>query len=169
MTRSAVAFVVGVLFAVGLGVSGMTHPSKILAFLDVTGHWDPSLAFVMGGGVLVNFIVFRFARRRGAPLFAASFTLSPRSTLDAPLILGAIIFGVGWGISGFCPGPALVSLAGGSPSVIAFVLAMVTSMLAYDAAERKRRWRRDVTTIGNPPAGVSVIDRRTARTDLTAR
>ena len=137
MMRPLVAFAVGVLFAVGLGISGMTHPSKVLAFLDLTGDWDPSLAFVMGGGVLVNFIVFRLALRRGAPLLAPSFSLSPTSPVDAPLILGAIIFGIGWGIGGFCPGPALVSLAGGATPVIAFVAAMVGAMLASDAVERR--------------------------------
>ena len=132
----------------------MTHPSKVLAFLDVTGDWDPSLAFVMGGGVLVNFIVFRLALRRGAPILAPSFSLSSKRTIDAPLILGATIFGAGWGIGGFCPGPAVVSLAGGAAPVIAFVAAMVGAMLAYDAAER-RGWNvpppfHDANFRGNP-------------------
>jgi uncharacterized protein len=137
--RPLVAFAVGVLFAVGLGIAGMTHPSKVLAFLDVTGDWDPSLAFVMGGGVLVNFVVFRLALRRGAPLLAPSFSLPAQTALDVPLLLGAAIFGVGWGIGGFCPGPALVSLAGGTAPVVAFVAAMVVSRLASDAAERYGR------------------------------
>jgi uncharacterized protein len=136
MMRPFVAFAAGVLFAIGLGISGMTHPSKVLAFLDVTGDWDPSLAFVMGGGVLVNLVVFRLALRRGAPLLAPSFSLPVKSALDPPLVLGATIFGVGWGIGGFCPGPALVSLAGGAMPVVAFVAAMVGSMLAGDAAQR---------------------------------
>ena len=134
--RIVVAFTVGVLFAVGLGVSGMTHPSKVLAFLDVTGDWDPSLALVMGGGVLVNFFVFRLALRRGAPILARSFSMPEKATVDAPLLLGAAIFGIGWGIGGFCPGPAIVSLASGATPVIAFVAAMLLSMLASDAAKR---------------------------------
>jgi hypothetical protein len=90
----------------------------------------------MGGGVLVNFMVFRRALRRGAPLLAPSFSLSSRTAVDTPLILGATLFGIGWGIGGFCPGPALVSLAGGATPVIAFVGAMVGSMLATDAIAR---------------------------------
>jgi len=141
--RIGVAFAVGVLFAVGLGVSGMTHPSKVLAFLDVAGDWDPSLAFVMGSGVLVNFVVFRRALKRGAPILARSFSMPVRAAVDAPLLLGAAIFGIGWGIGGFCPGPAIVSLAGGAAPVIAFVAAMVGAMLASDAATRfgRKGWR----------------------------
>ncbi len=105
MKRLAVAFASGVIFAIGLGISGMTHPSKVLAFLDFGGDWDPSLALVMGGGVLVNLVFFQLALRRGAPLMAASFSVPPQARLDAALVGGSALFGVGWGLGGFCPGP----------------------------------------------------------------
>jgi uncharacterized protein len=145
-----VAFATGVLFAVGLGVSGMTHPSKVLAFLDVTGNWDPSLAFVMGGGVLVNFIVFRLASRRVAPIFAPSFSLPSKTDVNASLVAGAAIFGVGWGIGGFCPAPAIVSLAGRSLPAIGFVAAMLAAMLVTDLAERYRRARPSLPAVARP-------------------
>ncbi|HEY8039511.1 MAG TPA: DUF6691 family protein [Polyangiaceae bacterium] len=139
MKRLVVAFVSGALFAVGLAVSGMTHPTKVIAFLDFAGDWDPSLAFVMGAGVLVNLVFFRLAARRGAPLFARSFALSPWTRIDAPLVVGAAVFGVGWGLGGFCPGPALVSVMGGAAPVIAFVVAMVAGMAAYDLIRGRSR------------------------------
>jgi len=148
--RSIVAFAVGVLFAVGLGVSGMTHPSKVLAFLDVTGNWDPSLAFVMAGGVLVNFTVFRRALRRGAPIVARSFAMPTKTEVNAPLIAGAAIFGIGWGIGGFCPGPAIVSLAGRSTPVVGFVAAMLGAMLATDLAARYGRRRPSLPAVARP-------------------
>ncbi len=150
--RPLVAFAVGVLFAIGLGISGMTHPSKVLAFLDVTGDWDPSLAFVMGGGVLVNSVVFRLALRRGTPIFARSFSLPVKARVDVPLVSGASIFGIGWGIGGFCPGPAVVSLAGGATPVVAFVAAMLGSMLATDAAERFGRSRPSSAGVASSPS-----------------
>jgi hypothetical protein len=135
----AVAYACGVLFAVGLGVSGMTHPSKVLAFLDFTGEWDPSLALVMGSGVLVNFVFFRMALHQRAPLLAPSFSLPTKTAIDASLVGGAAIFGVGWGLGGFCPGPAVVSVATGATPVVAFVMAMLVGMGAYDWVEWRRR------------------------------
>jgi uncharacterized membrane protein YedE/YeeE len=131
--RHVVAFASGLLFAVGLAVSGMAHPSKVLAFLDFAGDWDPSLALVMGGGVLVNVLFFRLALKRGAPLLAPSFSLPSRSAIDTRLVVGAAIFGVGWGLGGFCPGPALVSVVTGGGSVVAFVGAMLLAMALHDA------------------------------------
>jgi uncharacterized membrane protein YedE/YeeE len=125
----------------------MTHPSKILAFLDVTGNWDPSLAFVMGGGLLVNFIVFRLASRRVAPILAPSFSLPSKTDVNASLVAGAAIFGVGWGIGGFCPAPAIVSLAGRSMPAIGFVAAMLAAMLVTDLAERYRRSRPSLPAV----------------------
>jgi uncharacterized membrane protein YedE/YeeE len=114
----------------------MTHPSKVLGFLDFAGaargQWDPSLALVMGGGVLVNLVFFRLALRRGAPLLALSFSLPPRAHVDSRLLLGAAVFGVGWGLAGFCPGPALVSSVDGAAPVVAFVVAMLATMAAID-------------------------------------
>jgi len=127
----------GAVFAVGLAVSGMTHPSKVLAFLDVAGAWDPSLALVMGSGVLVNFVFFRAATRRGAPLLAQRFSLTTRTAIDASLVGGSALFGVGWGLGGFCPGPALVSVVTGATPVVAFVVAMLASMGILDALGRR--------------------------------
>jgi uncharacterized membrane protein YedE/YeeE len=134
MKRLAVAFGCGVLFAVGLAISGMTHPSKVLAFLDFAGAWDPSLALVMGAGVLVNVLLFRVVLRRGSPLLASAFVLPDKRDIDARLVGGAALFGIGWGIGGFCPGPAVVSVVGGAAPVIVFVVAMLVGMALHDRA-----------------------------------
>jgi uncharacterized membrane protein YedE/YeeE len=136
--RLAIAFVSGLLFAIGLGISGMTHPAKVLAFLDFTGDWDPSLALVMGGGVLVNLVFFQLALRRGAPLLASSFSLPSPTRIDAALVGGSALFGVGWGLGGFCPGPAIVSAVTGAAPVVAFVVAMLASMAIFDFSLARR-------------------------------
>jgi len=138
MKRVLVAFACGVLFAFGLAISGMTHPSKVLAFLDFAGAWDPSLALVMASGVLVNVLFFRVALRRGAPLLGGTFALPSRQSIDARLVGGAAVFGVGWGLGGFCPGPAVVSVAGGAAPVIVFVVAMVVGMALHDGVAGHR-------------------------------
>lgn len=120
----------GLLFGAGLGVSGMTQPSKVKAFLDITGSWDPSLALVMVGAVVVHFILFRVVRRRLSPLFDVHFHIPTRADLDWHLIVGAAVFGAGWGLSGLCPGPALVSAGGASLSALVFVASMTIGMLA---------------------------------------
>ena len=145
MKRLAVAYVCGLLFAVGLGISGMTHPSKVLGFLDFAGDWDPSLALVMGSGVLVNFVFFRMATRRGAPLLAPSFYLPTRTAVDASLLGGAALFGAGWGLGGFCPGPAIVSVVTGATPVVAFVVAMLGGMGVYDWMDTHARRARPLT------------------------
>lgn len=138
MRRLFVAFASGLLFALGLAISGMTHPTKVLAFLDFAGAWDPSLAFVMGGGVLVNVVLFRLAFRRGAPLLASTFALPGKRAIDGRLVSGAAVFGIGWGLGGFCPGPAVVSVAGGAAPVVVFVVAMLAGMAIHDGASRHR-------------------------------
>lgn len=136
MKRQAiVSFLSGALFAVGLGVAGMTNPAKVMAFLDVSGAWDPSLAFVMIGAIAVYAVAFRLAVRRPAPVLAEAFSLPRRSDLDAPLILGAGLFGAGWGLAGYCPGPAITSLATGAPGVFLFVASMVAGMVLHRAYE----------------------------------
>jgi uncharacterized protein len=120
--------VAGFVFAAGLTLSGMTQPTKVSAFLDVAGAWDPSLAWVMGGAVAVYAAADRFARRRARPLFAAQFPSRPSRHIDAPLLVGAALFGVGWGLSGFCPGPALVAAGAGVNSALWFVPAMLAGM-----------------------------------------
>jgi uncharacterized membrane protein YedE/YeeE len=101
----------GLLFGLGLAVSGMTHASKVLGFLDVAGDWDPSLLLVLGGAVAVTVVAFRFILRRPAPVLEPAFRLPTARDVDGPLVVGAAIFGIGWGISGYCPGPAIASLA----------------------------------------------------------
>ncbi|XXU39332.1 DUF6691 family protein [Sorangium sp. So ce1000] len=148
------AFFAGLLFAVGLGVSGMTQPSRVLGFLDVAGDWDPSLAFVMVGAISVHFVAYRVLRwrRRGGgvdaagpagaprfPLLADRAAVPTRTDVDARLVAGAALFGIGWGLAGYCPGPALVSLATGSCAVLAFVAAMAAGMAIERLATARAR------------------------------
>jgi uncharacterized membrane protein YedE/YeeE len=126
MSRSALAaFVAGALFGLGLVVSRMADPRVVLAFLDVAGDFDPSLLFVMAGAVAVTAVAFRLVLRRPKPVLAESFTLPTRHEIDTPLVRGAVLFGIGWGLAGYCPGPALVALAGGARDALVFVPAMV--------------------------------------------
>jgi uncharacterized membrane protein YedE/YeeE len=118
----------GLLFGIGLVVSGMSDPAKVLNFLDLFGIWDPSLAFVMGGAVLVAFIGFRLVLRRGHPIVGGRFQLPTRTDIDARVIAGPAIFGIGWGLGGFCPGPALTALGLGATGTLAFVPAMIIGM-----------------------------------------
>ncbi len=123
------ALVVGLLFGLGLSYSGMTDPARVQGFLDLAGRWDPTLAFVMGGALLVNIPAYWLTRRtRTQPLFDTRFTLPTRHDLDGRLLLGAACFGIGWGLSGFCPGPALASLSSGALPVLGFCAAMVAGM-----------------------------------------
>ena len=137
MKRAAVAFFCGLVFGAGLIVSQMSNPAKVIGFLDITGNWDPSLALVMGGAVAVFGVLYRLALRQGTPLFAPRFTLPEKDRLETPLIIGALIFGVGWGLGGFCPGPAIVSAAFGDSRVWAFVAAMIAGMLVYRIGLRR--------------------------------
>ena len=126
---SLVAFASGVLFAVGLAIAGMTSPTVILAFLDIAGDWDPSLAFVMVGAILVHAPFALRAKQPGAqPVLADQYALPEKQRIDARLLLGQALFGAGWGASGFCPGPALVSLAAPVPSTLLFVSCMLLGM-----------------------------------------
>ncbi|MFT0860758.1 DUF6691 family protein [Ancylobacter sp. G4_0304] len=127
----------GLLFGIGLVVSGMSDPAKVLNFLDLFGTFDPSLAFVMGGAVLVAFIGFRLALRREAPLMAPRFQIPTRRDIDARLIVGPALFGIGWGLGGFCPGPAFTALGLGAAGTLVFVPAMLAGMWsARHLAER---------------------------------
>jgi len=131
--RTALALAAGAVFGVGLGVSGMAKPGKVLAFLDVGGDWDPTLLFVMGGAVGVHFWAYRCMRRRSAPRFAERFSVPAGMPIDARLGLGAVLFGVGWGLGGYCPGPAFISLATLGLPVLVFVGAMLAGMLLVRA------------------------------------
>jgi len=136
MKRNAAAFGTGALFALGLALSGMTKPSKIMGFLDLAGHWDASLAFVMLGAIAVHFVAYRLIRRRSAPLFDTQFHVPTRRDIDPRLVLGAALFGVGWGLGGFCPGPGLVAAGGGSLHAMVFLVGMTLGMLAEHVAAR---------------------------------
>ena len=132
----------GLLFGVGLVVSGMTKPAKVAGFLDLFGAWDASLAFVMMGAIAVHLVAYRLIARRASPLFDTRFHLPTRRDIDARLLVGAAIFGVGWGLGGYCPGPGLVSAASGALPAIVFVVAMTVGMklehVATEAAGRAR-------------------------------
>jgi uncharacterized membrane protein YedE/YeeE len=131
------SFICGLIFGAGLLISGMNQPEKVLGFLDIFGAWDATLAFVMAGAVAVAAIGFALARRRAAPLLAAKFSWPERRDIDTPLVAGAILFGIGWGLVGICPGPALVNLAGLSLPIVVFVAAMVIGMLGYELWQRR--------------------------------
>lgn len=130
--KQLIALFAGTLFGAGLVIGGMTDPLKVQAFLDLAGQWDPTLAFVMGGGLLVTVPGFWLLRRRSAPLLESRFYLPTRKDLDAHLIGGAACFGIGWGIAGFCPGPALASLVRLDASILIFVAAMLAGMALAD-------------------------------------
>ncbi|HET9963704.1 MAG TPA: DUF6691 family protein [Nitrospiraceae bacterium] len=120
----------GLLFGIGLVISGMANPAKVVNFLDLFGTWDPSLAFVMGGAVIVAFTGYRLVLTRERPIMGSSFHLPNRSDIDAQVIAGPAIFGIGWGLGGFCPGPALTALGLGATGTLAFVPAMILGMWA---------------------------------------
>ena len=129
-------FVVGLLFGLGLLISGMTDPAKVIGFLDLTGLWDPSLAFVMGGAIAVGFFAFAVAKKRTQSFLGGALHLPTSSQIDRRLLIGSARFGAGWGIAGFCPGPALVSMATGQPKAAVFVVAMLAGMVLFELAER---------------------------------
>lgn len=136
MAQLLAALASGLVFGAGLALSGMTNPAKVRSFLDVAGGWDPTLAFVMGGALAVNALAYALTMRRAKPLFADSFALPTRAELDARLLGGAALFGVGWALVGLCPGPALASLARADVHALGFVAAMVVGMLAQRAVAR---------------------------------
>lgn len=133
-----IAFVSGLVFGLGLIVSGMANPAKVLGFLDLAGQWDPSLAFVMGGAVLITAAGFAVLRRRRASLRGEPLRWPTATRIDLRLALGSLAFGAGWGLAGFCPGPALVAAAAGVPQALIFVAAMLAGMAIYAALEALR-------------------------------
>jgi hypothetical protein len=130
------AFASGLVFGTGLLLSGMADPGKVIGFLDLAGAWDPSLAFVMGGAILVGLAAFGVAKRRAKSFLGGAMHLPAARDVDPRLIGGSVAFGIGWGLAGFCPGPALVSLGSGQDKAAVFVAAMLGGMLIYHAAER---------------------------------
>lgn len=126
------SFLIGALFGTGLILSGMTNPAKVVNFLDILGTWDPSLGFVMGGALLVTAIGFRLVQRtREAPVFAGSFSLPTAHAIDRPLMIGALLFGAGWGLAGLCPGPAIAILPMAPVNGTIFAVAMIAGMLLH--------------------------------------
>jgi uncharacterized membrane protein YedE/YeeE len=137
--KDVVAFACGVVFALGLGVGGMTQPPRVLGFLDVAGEWDPRLAFVMLGAIAVYAPVYRVMARRGRAIFAPELQVPTRRDIDGRLVTGALVFGIGWGLAGLCPGPALTSLASGRPEALVFVGAMSAGIAAARLVDVDRR------------------------------
>ena len=134
MVKSKIAaFICGILFSIGLGISGMTQPQKVIGFLDVLGEWDPSLVFVMGGAVISYLLLQLLIQRRfSKPMLGERFQIPSRKDLDSSLIFGSLLFGMGWGLGGYCPGPAITSLGSGSVNAVLFVVAMAMGMLLAD-------------------------------------
>jgi hypothetical protein len=132
-------FLAGLLFGLGLILSGMTNPAKVLGFLDLFGQWDPSLAFVMGGAILVGVFAFTLAKKRTTNFFGGALHLPKANQIDKRLVIGSLMFGVGWGLAGFCPGPVLVSMAAGHEQALIFVAAMLVGMVGFEIAERTMR------------------------------
>ena len=129
-------FLVGLLFGLGLMLSGMTDPGKVIGFLDLFGAWDPSLALVMGGAILVGFFAFTIAKKRTTTFLGGVLRIPSNMDIDKKLLVGSLLFGAGWGLAGFCPGPALVLMADGQPKALVFVLAMLVGMLGFELMDR---------------------------------
>jgi uncharacterized membrane protein YedE/YeeE len=149
MTRTTASrlseFIVGLLFGWGLLISGMTDPGKVIGFLDLAGSWDPSLALVMGGAIAVGFFAFGMAKKRTRNFFGGALHLPTSRDIDKRLLLGALLFGAGWGLAGFCPGPGIVSMAAGQPKAVLFVVAMLAGMLVFEWIDRLGR--RTLTSV----------------------
>jgi len=137
--RIVLAFIAGLVFGLGLLLSGMADPAKVLGFLDLAGTWDPSLAFVMAGAIAVGTLAFALARRRAQALLGDTMRLPTASAIDRRLVVGSLVFGTGWGLAGFCPGPALVALGLGAPQALIFVAAMLAGMGLFELIEARRK------------------------------
>jgi len=129
--KYASCFILGLVFSVGLSISGMVNPNKIIGFLDIFGQWDPSLIFVMGGAALLNLILFKFILKRQNPIFESKFNFPQSNLVDWRLIAGSVIFGIGWGIGGVCPGPGIANLFLGKEEMIAFIISMLVGMAVF--------------------------------------
>ncbi len=138
MQHRITEFAVGLLFGIGLILSGMTDPGKVIGFLDLFGQWDPSLALVMGGAILVGVFAFAIARKRTSTFLGGALHLPKSNDIDRRLVVGGLVFGAGWGLAGFCPGPALVSLGAGQPQAAVFVIAMLAGMGVFELLELRQ-------------------------------
>ena len=131
MKSLIVSFTVGLLFAIGLGVSGMTQPEKVIGFLDIFGTWDPSLMFVMVGAIGIHSVAYLFIKKTQKPILSSEWHLPKQSQITKSLIFGSLLFGIGWGLAGYCPGPALVSIVTLQNEVLVFILSMIIGMVLY--------------------------------------
>jgi len=138
MKYSLASLFAGLIFGFGLIVSGMANPEKVLGFLDIAGLWDPSLAFVMGGAIIVGVVAFAVARRRTLSFLGFNIKIPSHTHIDKRLIIGSLMFGVGWGVAGFCPGPGIVALGAGEIKAAVFVASMVAGMVIFELIERNR-------------------------------
>ena len=151
MAATLMAVLAGLIFGIGLILSGMTDPSKVIGFLDVAGKWDPSLALVMGGAIFVGLFAFRFAEARSRAALGGPMRLPTARQIDRRLVVGSLAFGVGWGLAGYCPGPALASLAAGSTKPLIFTACMVAGMAIFEILD----WLGRASTRGNADAGAN--------------
>lgn len=143
MKYSFASLFAGLIFGLGLIVSGMANPEKVLGFLDIAGLWDPSLAFVMGGAIIVGLVAFAVARKRTLSFLGFNMKLPANSQVEKRVVIGSMMFGIGWGIAGFCPGPGLVALGAGETKGLVFVASMVAGMMLFEMIERKRALSTD--------------------------
>jgi uncharacterized membrane protein YedE/YeeE len=138
MAYTIASLIAGLVFGFGLLLSGMANPEKVLGFLDLAGRWDPSLALVMGGAIVVGIIAFQWAGKRPFSLLGREFSIPGKTSIDKRLVIGSLTFGAGWGLAGFCPGPSLVALGAGYQKGLVFVLAMVAGMVIFEVIEKRR-------------------------------
>jgi uncharacterized membrane protein YedE/YeeE len=151
VSRIFAALGCGFIFGLGLAISGMMNPAKVIGFLDVAGSWDPTLAFVMGGALLVAVPAYRLILGRGHPVLAGGFSLPANTRLDTPLILGSALFGVGWGLVGFCPGPAVAAVVTGLPAVLGFMASMLAGIALHTWLSGERPVRKGSSDAASDP------------------
>jgi uncharacterized membrane protein YedE/YeeE len=142
MKNNLAALVVGFIFAIGLGLSGMTQPQKVIGFLDLFGNWDPSLMFVMAGAIAVHFVTYKIIRKRISPLFDKGWHVPTKKDVTPSLVAGSFIFGVGWALGGFCPGPAITSIASFDETPVIFVISMLIGMFIFRIADKKFKFQK---------------------------
>lgn len=142
MKNALAALMVGFIFALGLGLSGMTQPEKVVRFLDIFGDWDPSLIFVMGGAIAVHAVTYRLIRRRRTPLLSTQWHVPAKTEITPALVIGGLLFGVGWGLGGFCPGPAVTSLASFELRPLVFVISMLVGMMVFKWVDKKLKLQK---------------------------
>lgn len=142
MKNGLAALLVGFIFALGLGISGMTQPQKVVGFLDIFGAWDPSLIFVMAGAIAVHFVTYKLIRKRSSPLLSAQWHVPTKKEITPALIMGSLLFGLGWGLAGFCPGPAMTSLASFELKPFVFVLSMLVGMYIFRLLDKKIQFKK---------------------------